>query len=121
MLVASILKTKGREVETARPDTPLLEIARTLARKKILGAIVLTQGGAVVGIVSERDIVRCIGTEGLGVMDRTVADVMTRDVVTCREQDTVDRLMALMTVRRFRHLPVLEGGQLVGIISMATW
>ena len=117
MHVAPILNAKGRAVETARPDTMLMEIARTLAAKRI-GAIVITDAQGVVGIVSERDIVRVIGTDGVAVLERPVSEVMTQSVVTCREQDTIDRLMGLMTVRRFRHLPVVEGGALVGIISI---
>ena len=118
MNVAAILKLKGRAVATARADVTLLEIARRLAAKKI-GAIVITDdAGNVTGIVSERDIIRAVGHGGSGALTTTVEDVMTRNVVTCRESTTLDELMATMTAGRFRHIPVLEGSQLAGIVSI---
>jgi CBS domain-containing protein len=119
MHVASILNSKGREVETAPLDTSLMEVTQRLANKRI-GAIVVVSNrdDSVVGIISERDIIRVIGTEGTAALSRPLAEVMTRNVVTCRESDTTDQLMRLMTTRRFRHLPVMEHGKLVGIVSI---
>ena len=118
MHVAQILKLKGRDVETVRANVPLMEVAQRLSSRRI-GAIVVVDGvGDIVGIVSERDIVRVIGRDGPGALEQQVAAVMTRGVVTCREADTVDQLMAEMTQRRFRHMPVVEGGRLVGIVSI---
>ena len=118
MNVAAILKLKGRAVATARADVTLLDIARRLAAKKI-GAIVITdEADNVIGIASERDIIRAIGHGGGGALTTVVADVMTRNVITCRESTTLDELMATMTAGRFRHIPVLEDGQLAGIVSI---
>lgn len=118
MNVAAILKLKGRAVATARADVTLLEISRRLAAKKIGAIVITTDSGAVAGIVSERDIIRAIGHGGGGALSTPVADVMTRNVVTCRESTTLDELMATMTAGRFRHIPVLDGGQLAGIVSI---
>ena len=118
MHVAMILKDKGRAVETVRPDTKLMDVARKLAAKRI-GAIVVTdRRGEVAGIVSERDIIRALATEGPDSLEWPVAQVMTHDVLTCRDADTIDHLMGLMTARRFRHLPVVNDGALSGIVSI---
>ncbi len=118
MNVAAILKLKGRSVATAPATTPLGEVIKTLATKKI-GAVVITgHRGEIAGIVSERDVIRVIAAEGAGVLDKTAAHVMTRDVVTCREDHTLDELMGVMTTKRFRHLPIVEDGKLVGIVSI---
>jgi CBS domain-containing protein len=118
MNVASILRQKGRAVTTASPSAPLLEIANKLAQKRIGAIVVVGAGGEVVGIVSERDIIRMIGSEGPACLSRPVSESMTRAVVSCHEDDTLDELMSLMTERRFRHLPVVTDGALVGIISI---
>jgi CBS domain-containing protein len=118
MNVAAILKLKGREVFTTTPDTTLLDIATLLGTRRI-GCIVVTGiDGKVIGIVSERDIVREIARAGSKVLKEPVASCMTKTVVTCREVDTIDRLMAEMTTHRFRHLPVVERGRLVGLVSI---
>lgn len=118
MNVASILRQKGRAVTTASPATTLTEVAGKLAAKRIGAIVVVGAGGEVAGIISERDIIRKLGTEGPECLTRTVAESMTRQVITCREGDTLDELMAQMTAGRFRHLPVVEDGALVGIISI---
>lgn len=118
MHVAAILKDKGRAVETVRTDATVKEAARRLASKRIGAVVVLDPGGDVAGILSERDIVREIGRHGAASLDWTVTEAMTRTVISCSESDTIDELMSLMTAKRFRHLPVLEGGQLVGIVSI---
>ena len=118
MNVAAILKLKGREVVTTGPNTTLLDIADLLGKHGI-GCVVITGADAkVVGIVSERDIVRAIARAGSKVLKEPVASVMTKTVVTCREADTIDRLMAEMTAHRFRHMPVVERGRLCGLVSI---
>jgi CBS domain-containing protein len=118
MNVAAILKLKGREVFTTTPDTTLLDIAALLGTRRI-GCIVITgPDGKVAGIVSERDIVREIARAGSKVLKEPVETCMTKTVVTCRESDTIDRLMAEMTTHRFRHMPVVERGRLVGLVSI---
>jgi CBS domain-containing protein len=118
MNVATILKTKGRLVTTARPETPLRDIANKLAVKKIGAIVIVGDGGRVAGIISERDLVRAIADSGPTALNVSAADVMTRNVVTCRESSTLDELMELMTTGRFRHVPVVEDGALVGLISI---
>jgi len=118
MNVAAILKLKGREVITATPDTSLLEIAQLLGTHKI-GCIVIAEAdGKVAGIVSERDIVREIARAGAEVLDEPVDAFMTKSVISCRESDTMDRLMGEMTAHRFRHMPVVDRGRLIGLVSI---
>ena len=118
MNAAAILKLKGREVFTAPPDTSLLEIARLLSIHRIGCIVIADDDGKVVGIVSERDIVREIARAGAGVLTEPVEACMTKAVVSCRESDTTDRLMGEMTAHRFRHMPVCERGRLVGLVSI---
>lgn len=118
MNVAAILKAKGRAVTTAKPETSVKEIADKLRAKRI-GAVVIVGGsGAVEGIMSERDVIRAIAEAGEAALRSPVADFMTRNVVPCQETTTLEELMSVMTKGRFRHLPVLDGGALVGIISI---
>jgi CBS domain-containing protein len=118
MNVATILKLKGRDVLTARPDIPLMEIAALLGSHRIGCIVVVDEEGKVAGIVSERDIVRVVGSEGPDALKEPVETCMTKIVVTCREGDTIDRLMSEMTSHRFRHMPVVERGRLVGLVSI---
>ena len=118
MHVATILKDKGRAVETARPDTKVMDVARKLAAKRIGAVVVTDQDGAVAGIVSERDVVRALATGGPECVDWPASRIMTRDVLTCGESDTIDHLMGTMTAHRFRHLPVLSDAGLAGIVSI---
>lgn len=118
MNVAAILKQKGSGVFTTTPDTLLLEITKLLAMHGI-GCIVVTgPDGKVIGIVSERDVVRGISRAGPKVLQEPVEACMTKAVVTCRKSDTIDRLMAEMTTHRFRHMPVVERGRLIGLVSI---
>ncbi|HXG77828.1 MAG TPA: CBS domain-containing protein [Methyloceanibacter sp.] len=118
MNVAAILKSKGRKVVTTGPNTTLQGIAELLKEHGI-GCVVITGAdGKVVGIVSERDIVREIARSGPKVLKEPVAGCMTKTVVTCREADTIERLMAEMTAHRFRHMPVVERGKLCGLVSI---
>ncbi|HEU0159907.1 MAG TPA: CBS domain-containing protein [Hyphomicrobiaceae bacterium] len=118
MNVAAILRQKGRAVTTAAPGATLLEIAAKLAAKRIGAIVVVGPQGEVAGIISERDIIRALAAHGPECLTSSVAESMTKDVVTCQETDTLDELMAMMTARRFRHLPVQTDGALVGIISI---
>jgi CBS domain-containing protein len=118
MNVVTILNTKGRAVTTARPDTPLRDIANKLVAKKIGAIVIVGDSGRVVGILSERDLVRAIAERGPSAMEFNAVDIMTRDVSTCGEDSTVDELMELMTQGRFRHVPVVDGDALVGLISI---
>lgn len=118
MNVATILKLKGRGVVTATEETPLIEIAKLLEGHGIGCVVVEADDGKVAGIVSERDVVRAIGRSGTKVLKDPVSDYMTKAVVTAREADTIDRLMSEMTTHRFRHMPVVERGRLIGIVSI---
>jgi CBS domain-containing protein len=118
MNVAAILKGKGRDVVTTSPHTPLEEVARKLAEKRIGAIVVLTPGGEIGGIVSERDIIRSIAERGAACLQEPVAGSMTQNVQTCDVADTLDELMAKMTAGRFRHLPVVDHGKLAGIVSI---
>lgn len=118
MTVKSILDAKGRDVVTIAPKKTLGDAVTLLAQGRI-GAIVVTSGGGrIAGILSERDIVRVIGEKGAAALDEPVETAMTAEVRSCREHDTVNQLMEIMTQGRFRHVPVEEGGKLVGIISI---
>ncbi len=118
MNVNAILKQKGREVETIRPETTLMQAAAVLAKHRI-GAVVVVDGtNKVQGIVSERDIIRVLAKTGSDVLGHPVSSVMTRNVISCGEHDTLDQLMAAMTTGRFRHLPVTKNGELAGIVSI---
>ena len=118
MNVAAILKQKGRAVTTASPSTTLLDVVAKLAAKRIGAIVIVGARGEVSGIISERDIVRALSEQGPDCLKRPASELMTRQVVTCQETDTLDELMAMMTARRFRHLPVVTDGALVGIISI---
>ena len=117
MKVATILKQKGRMVVTVKPDTTVLEAAQTLAAHRI-GAALVTEGEALRGIVSERDIVRALARIGADCFNLTVSEIMSAPVKTCRESDGIDHVMAMMTAGRFRHMPVVEGERLVGMVSI---
>ena len=89
-----------------------------LASRNVGAIVICDAAGAVIGIVSERDIVRAFADNGAAVLDMTAADLMTREVVTCSKEDTVIELMSVMTERRIRHLPVIDDGVLAGVISI---
>jgi len=118
MNVDSILRTKGDAVIVIAPSATIAE-AVALLRKRRIGAIVVsTDGTTPCGMLSERDIVQGLGREGARLLDRRVDEVMTRAVVTCGPDDRVADLMALMTERRIRHLPVMRDGRLAGLVSI---
>ena len=118
MHVAALLKRKGGQVIAASPDAPVTEVARILAQNRIGAVLVMDGDGRPVGILSERDIVRSIAAEGQAALARRASELMTRDVVTCSPSDTVSQMMALMTQRRIRHVPVMEDGRVVGLVSI---
>ncbi len=118
MTVAWILKQKGRNVISALPGTTV-EHAISLLEKHNIGAVVIVdEHHRVQGIVSERDIVRIMATQGAGALGEPVDGHMTRNVVVCSENHSIDWLMEQMTSRRFRHIPVAENGRLAGIVSI---
>ena len=118
MNVDSILKTKGNVVVTVAPGEKISVAAAKLKREKI-GALVVSEDRiGVSGILSERDIARALADHGAGLGELTVGDLMTRNVITCGPNDTVEELMTTMTERRIRHLPVMTDGALCGIISI---
>jgi CBS domain-containing protein len=116
--VQSILGAKGTAVTTIQPIATVAEAASLLREQGIGALVVSTDGRGVAGIVSERDIVRRLATEGAEVLERSVAEVMTGEVTTCSPNDTVDELMALMTELHVRHLPVVVDGGLRGVVSI---
>lgn len=118
MTVKAILDSKGHDVLTLGPNEKLSDAIRILAEHRI-GALVITNGDRkIVGILSERDIVRVVAKLGAGALDLTVREAMTPKVKICNENHTVNEIMEIMTTGRFRHLPVERDGQLFGIISI---
>jgi CBS domain-containing protein len=118
MTASMILKDKGSTVHRIQAGATLCDAAKILHERRIGAVVVADAAGALAGVLSERDIVRAIAGEGPAALDRPVRDFMSKDVVTCTEQDRVEALMSLMTGRRIRHLPVMRGNELVGIISI---
>ena len=118
MNVKSILVTKGGDVITIEPSASLAAAAKLLAERRIGALLVLGPDRRVAGIVSERDIVRALAERGASALDEQVGQVMTRKVVTCTETDTVAEIMERMTAGKFRHVPVIEQGRLIGIVSI---
>lgn len=118
MRVKDVLKNKGSGVITVRPDANCRELIAMLARHNIGAVVVSVDGVAVTGIVSERDIVRRLYDWGDAVLEGPVSDIASWQVSTCSLDDAVDELRETMTERRIRHLPVLEDGRLVGIVSI---
>ena len=118
MLVSDLIKRKGSAVTSAPPETTVATLLDLLAEHRI-GAVVVSAGGGVDGIVSERDVVRALRTAGAAVLDAPISTVMTADVVVTAPGDTVEDMMRLMTERRIRHVPVVtDGGLMAGIISI---
>ena len=118
MIVKAILSAKGSDVITIEPTATLDTAVKTLAKHKIGALLVLGPDRRVMGILSERDIVRALSEHGAGVLTQPLSQVMTRKVVTCSQSDTVEVLMQRMTTGKFRHLPVVEQEQVVGVISI---
>jgi CBS domain-containing protein len=118
MNVAALLAQKGSTVATAAPGDTVRAALTTLVEHRIGALVVTSDGRAVAGIVSERDIVRGLHRSGADLLDSTVASIMSSDVQTCAPEDDLASLMEIMTARRIRHLPVVSGGVLGGIVSI---
>jgi CBS domain-containing protein len=118
MTVSIILAAKGREVVSVEPNTTLTSVVALLAERRIGAALVLGVDRRIVGIVSERDIVRALGECGTAALDDPVSRIMTRRVSTCTEGETISAIMERMTEGKFRHVPVVDQGRVVGIISI---
>jgi CBS domain-containing protein len=117
MTVRAILDTKGHQIQSVEPDVKLAAAIKILGERKI-GAVLVMSQGRMEGILSERDIVRVLGERGAAVLEEPVSAVMTRKVVSCRQSDTVSAIMEMMTLGKFRHLPVVEDGKVAGLISI---
>jgi CBS domain-containing protein len=118
MTVKTILATKGSNVLSIEPTASLEAAVAMLAKHRVGALLVLGPDRRVIGILSERDIVRALAERGAGALKEPLAQSMTRKVVTCSQSDTVGALMERMTTGKFRHLPVIEQDQLVGIVSI---
>ena len=118
MLVRQILGMKGgTDVVTIAPEASVADAARLLSEKRI-GALVVTSGDAPDGILSERDIVRELGRRGDGCLKDKVSDLMTSKLISCTTDDTTDHVLTKMTDGRFRHMPVMDGEKMIGLISI---
>jgi CBS domain-containing protein len=118
MIVKAILSAKGGDVISIEPTATLEAAVRTLAEHRIGALLVLGPDRRMIGILSERDIVRVMAEQGASALKQPLAQVMTRKVVTCSQSDTVDVLMQRMTTGKFRHLPVVEQEQVIGVVSI---
>lgn len=118
MSVESILKSKGRNVFTIRPEHSVADAAALMTAKRVGVAMVCDAKGRLMGVVSERDIVGGITQYGKGLLDMPVRNIMSSPVVTCAPGDSVKQIMEIMTERRIRHLPVVDGEELQGIVSI---
>jgi CBS domain-containing protein len=118
MNVKHILSQKGSDVLTLEPNATLTDAMDILAKRRI-GALVVTGADRrIVGIISERDVVRAIAEHGTGILQSPVSEMMTRKVVTCGQNETIAEIMGRMTAGKFRHVPVVEQGRLIGIVSI---
>lgn len=117
MTIASILKTKGGEIVRAPASMSVQDVVALLHKHRI-GAVLVMDGDLPVGIVSERDVVKCLHEKGVAILDATAEEIMSSPVVLASPSDSVCEAMSVMTERRIRHLPVIEHGQVVGIVSI---
>ncbi|MEU0463361.1 MULTISPECIES: CBS domain-containing protein [unclassified Amycolatopsis] len=117
MRIADLLRSKGNWVATVRPESSITDLLAGLAEHNV-GAMVVAGEDGIAGIVSERDVVRKLNEHGPALLEHPVSEIMTTVVATCTPRDSVDDLSVLMTQRRVRHVPVMEGGRLVGIVSI---
>jgi len=117
MTVRAILDSKGHHILSVEPEAKLSAAIKLLGERKIGAALVMSKG-RIEGILSERDIVRVLSERGASVLDEPVGEVMTRKVISCRQSDTVAAIMETMTTGKFRHLPVVDGDRVVGLISI---
>jgi CBS domain-containing protein len=115
--VQDLLKTKGSQVWSVSPDASILEAAKRMADHNV-GALLVVDAGQIVGILSERDTVRKVAAKGKSCRDTSVGEAMTRDIVTVGPQASLDEATGLMLSHEIRHLPVVQGGQPIGMISL---
>jgi CBS domain-containing protein len=118
MTVSAILKTKGADVISVNPSSPLSAVVETLASRRIGAVLVLHDDGRVAGVLSERDVVRALARHGSDALAMSASSFMTEDVISASPEDSIGRVMEKMTHGRFRHLPIVDQGHLVGIISI---
>jgi CBS domain-containing protein len=118
MTVSIILAGKGRDVVNIEPNATLADAVKLLAEKRIGAVVILGADRRIVGILSERDIVRALAENGRDALDGPVSAAMTRKVSTCHERETISTIMERMTIGKFRHIPVADQGRLVGIVSI---
>jgi len=118
MFVSDILSQKGGLVYTVTPGTTLAQVSRQLSTRRIGSVLVVDRLDRVAGIVSERDLVHALATDGAAALERDASEVMTRNVQTCDPDDSIDHVMEIMTRGRFRHLPVVRRGELLGLVSI---
>ena len=118
MTVPAILADKGNTVIAGKPGDTLQQISSILAENRIGAIIIKETDGKVCGIASERDVVRQVAALGENALKATIDSCMTRKVISCNPGNTIDEVMAIMTKNKFRHLPVMDGGRLLGIISI---
>jgi CBS domain-containing protein len=118
MFVSDILSQKGGSVFTVTPDTSVAQVAQQLSTRRIGAVLVLEDRDSVIGVVSERDLVRAVASHGQAALEMEAREIMTRDVTTCDPDDSIDQVMAMMTRGRFRHLPVIRHGGLLGLVSI---
>jgi len=118
VLIEAVLQAKGRHVDTTTTGTPILEVAQQMRVRRIGALVVSNDGQHIDGIISERDVVIGLAHDGAGLLRMTAGQVMAKSVVTCSPSDSIAQIMGVMTQRRVRHLPVVDGGRLCGIISI---
>jgi CBS domain-containing protein len=116
--VAAILKHKGYQVTSTAPTATIAQVVDALAEHRIGALLVLDRAGQLLGIVSERDVMRCLAANGAHTLEMTAGQLMTRELQIANPETTVAEAMAKMTVGRFRHMPVMEHGKLIGLISI---
>jgi CBS domain-containing protein len=117
MFIKNIIQHKGSDVISVEPNCSVRDVTRLLAERRI-GAVLVKKGDKLVGVLSERDVVRGVAISGGEILDDSVESLMTKTIVTCTLNQHVNEILSLMTERRIRHLPVLEDGKLVGMISI---
>lgn len=118
MTVKAILTQKGNAVVTEKSTATVSEVANNLAKKRIGAIVILDESDKVCGIISERDVVREIAAQGKEALDAPVSACMTKNVISCTQHNTINEVMEIMSSNRFRHIPVIEDGELQGIISI---
>jgi CBS domain-containing protein len=117
MIISDLIRHKGSGVVTVGSATPMPELLHLLEEHHI-GGVPVVDGDTLTGIISERDVVRSLASVGAAVLTSTVGDLMTRDVISCEPADDLDRVATMMTEHRFRHMPVVSNGRLVGIVTI---